>query len=165
VADTRLASIDASDAGKAADAIAAMSRAMPRETRDAITANLPPVVRAAQANVAGAGGTYPRRSGMVSADRDGVRLNVGSRYPWAKGAEFGANNAWVFGTKMPASRLSRPQFPRWAGRVDEMVTGRAGYIIGKAIRANLARFTDGVADDLTGAYTTRFRSAGLRARG
>lgn len=98
------------------------------------------------------GGTYPRRTGMVgrsaSAKGAGVTLR-GGRYPWAWGAEYGARRAWVWGRVTVQSKLRRRQFPIWRGN-QFVVRGRGGpgWIIQPAIRENLDRVLEGIADGL-----------------
>lgn len=98
------------------------------------------------------GGSYPRRSGMVgrSATAKGAGVTLrGARYPWAWGAEFGARRAWIYGRVTLASKLRRRQFPIWRGN-QFVVRGRGGpgWIIQPAIRENIDRVLEGIAEGL-----------------
>lgn len=95
----------------------ATKRAVPKALRDGAA-----VIRVeAQDRLGGrpGGGSYPRRRGMIRSGAQAARASayVGykasalARYPWALGAEFGANRAWVFGRVTLQSELSRRQFP------------------------------------------------------
>ena len=105
------------DAQKAVQALGDVDRLVQLEVRKLVKAGMKAVRGVAVANMSGraGGGTYPRRSGMISAMADGVRLNAGSAYPWAFGAEFGAHKAWVFGRVSSQDALSRRQFAPWGG--------------------------------------------------
>lgn len=126
----------------------------------------PEVVKDARSNLASrnGGGTYPRRRGMITEDRDGVRLNVGGTYPWAKGAEFGANSVWVFGRRLPASSARRRQFAPWSGAAFT-IKGRTGHLIGDAIRENVDDMADEAVEAVADEYVANLKKAGVPARG
>jgi len=80
------------------------------------------------------GGTYPRRAGMITTRAQGIVLNAGSTYPWAFGAEFGAERAWVFGRVTSQSKLAKRQFAPW-GTNRMRLRGRSfqGWLIAPAM--------------------------------
>ena len=110
------------------------------------------------------GGTYPRRAAMIATTRNppGVKL-VGSRFPWALGAEYGARHAWVFGRKVLATSISRRQFPSYGGNTFS-ISGSSGYLVAPAIRANADEVAQGAADEIDDEYRTEFRRRGLKVR-
>ena len=150
-----------------AQAVKGLRRADPEKTAtDSFTESVPAVVKDARSNMARrkGGGTYPRRSGMIVADKSGVRLNVGGAYPWAKGAEFGANSGWVFGRRVPASSMKRRQFAPWSGRTFSL-TGQTSYLIGQAVKDRADDMGSDAVEAVGHDYVAALKKAGVPARG
>jgi hypothetical protein len=150
------------------EAIRALNRAnrdLGAEARGVLREAAITVQTAARARMGAGGGNYPHRAGMIgrsaSSKGAGVSLKVG-RYPWAYGAEFGAKRAWVFGRVMSAGKLRRRQFPVWRGN-QFVVRGSSGpgWLIQPAIRDNLPKITQRVADGLDEIFDKAMSSAGV----
>lgn len=111
------------------------------------------------------GGTYPRRAGMIrrKANQKGAEIGLAvSRYPWARGAEFGAKRAWVFGRVTTQGKLRRRQFPVWRGNQFVVRGGSGpGWVIQPAIRANIDAASKRIGDGLIDLFDEAFRAAGV----
>jgi hypothetical protein len=97
-----------------------------------------------------------------SATMKGAAVTLkGGKYPWAWGAEYGARRAWVFGRVTTQNQLRRRQFPVWRGNqfVTRGVSG-PGWIIQPALRENLDRVLDRLADGLAEVIDRTFNQAG-----
>lgn len=156
--------VDSKDVG---EAIRGLKRTDPEETAaESFREQTPALVNEARGRMSSrdGGGTYPRRSGQITEDRSGIRLNVGGAFPWAKGAEFGSRSAWVFGRRLPASSLSRPQFAAWSGQTFSL-NGKVGYHIGETLRQNVDDMAQTALDDVADEYVAELKRAGVPTRG
>ena len=105
------------DATRAVRALGEVDRDVQGEVRKLVKTGVKAVRIIAVSNMRrrAGGGTYPRRSGMIEAMSDGVRLNAGGAYPWAFGAEFGAHQVWLWGRPRSQESLTRRTFAPWGG--------------------------------------------------
>lgn len=152
--------VGADDLAAAIRALGRFDRDIQAEAKDALRAGAKTIQTAAQKKLMRkpGGGSYPARKGMIgrstTAKGAGIRLR-GKRYRWAWGAEYGAKRAWVFGRVMTQGRLARRQFAVWRGN-QFVVRGRTGpgWIIQPAIRENVDKVTERIADDLSQLFAT-----------
>lgn len=137
-------------------------RAVPKALRDGAV-----VARTAAQTRAGGrpgGGTYPRRRGAIRSGARaaraeawvGYKTSAVSRYPWALGAEFGANRAWVYGHVMSQSALSRRTFP---------TRNATGWIVGPAVEEKIPEIEQLVIQLLEAVLHAAFDRAGVPRSG
>ena len=155
------------DADDVAEAIRGLKKADPEDAAaDSFREQTPALVREARGRMSSrdGGGTYPRRSGMITEDRAGMRINVGGSYPWARGAEFGSRTSMVFGRRVPNSSLSRPHFAPWSGKKFTL-TGKVGYLVGETLRRNVDEMSETALDDVADEYLAELKRSGVRVSG
>ena len=150
--------VRADDLAAAIRALGRFDRDLQAEAKDALRDGAKTIQTAAQKKIPGrpGGGSYPRRKGMVGRSRTakgaGITLR-GKKYGYAWGAEYGAKRAWVYGRVTTQGKLSRRQFPVWRGN-QFVVRGKSGpgWIIQPAIRENIDKVTDQIAEDLEAVF-------------
>lgn len=111
------------------------------------------------------GGTYPRRRGAIRSGAQaaqasawvGYKSSALARYPWALGAEFGANRAWVYGRTTLQRLLRRRQFP---------TRNATGWIVAPAVVDKVDDVERLIVDLLDAVLSAAFDRAGVpRSRG
>lgn len=150
-----------------AEAIRGLKRADPEEAADdSFRESTKAIVRDARGNMTSrrGGGTYPRRSGMITEDRNGVKINVGGSYPWARGAEFGSRTSMVFGRRVSNASLSRPHFAPWSGQ-SFSISGKVGYLVGEALRDNVEEMAEDAIEAVADEYLAELKKSGVKTRG
>ena len=155
--------VDAPDVG---EAIRGLKRADVDETvTDSFREQTPALVNEARGRMASraGGGTYPRRSGMITSDRAGMKLNAG-RFPWAAGAEFGSLTSMVFGRRVSNASMSRPHFAPWTSGTFTL-RGKVGYLVGETLRKNAEDMAETAVEDVHDEIVSELKRSGVRVRG
>ena len=155
------------DSKDVTEAIRGLNRADPEDAIDeSFREQTPALVREARGRMSSrdGGGTYPRRSGMITEDRKGMRLNVGGTYPWGRGAEFGSRTSMVFGRRVPNSSLTRAHFAPWSGKTFT-IRGKVGYLIGETLRRNVDDMGESALDAVSDEYLASLKREGVVTRG
>lgn len=142
------------------------TRDLDRVGEDALADGAKTTARKAQKKVRSrpGGGTYPRRAGMITFQRRPPAVVVAaSRFPWAIGAEWGSRSAWVFGRRVPATSISRRQFPPFRGNTFSL-KGRAGYLVAPVLRRDADGIGKDALEEVLDEYVGELRKRGVAVR-
>ena len=111
------------------------------------------------------GGGYPRNvAGAVTVRSTTLKLSKSGGFPYAFGAEFGANHVWVFGQVMKASSAGFRQFAPFGGSGFTLRGRTAGYHIGPAIKELEPLITKDLNDAVNQMIVNDQRKRGVKSR-